>query len=66
MKALKIREHTSEELNQLYNDSVKDLLEIRVKKGMGGDPEQPLRIRTLRRDIARIRTVMREKEENHG
>lgn len=61
MKAANLREQTDEELQQLYDDTRKELFELRVKKGKGDSLEQPLRIRALRRELARISTVMREK-----
>ena len=61
MKALNIRERTDEELQQLYEDTVKEYRDIKIKKGMGDGSEQPLRVRMVRRDIARIRTVMTER-----
>lgn len=62
MKASNLREQTDEELAQLQLDTEKDLLSLHVKRGTGDASEQPLRVRTLRRDLARIRTVARERE----
>ena len=67
MKASKLREHTIEELRQLREDAAKEILELRMKKGVGDSSGQPLRIRTLRRDRARVETIIRELEmKNHG
>ncbi len=67
MKANRIREQTGEELTQLYADTRKAYADLRMKKRVGGDAEQPLKLRTLRREIARIKTVMREREiASHG
>ena len=66
MKAGKLRELTSEELAQAYRENRKELLDVRAMRGLGGEGTQPLRIRTLRRDGARIRTIMRERELNDG
>ncbi|MBN2301200.1 MAG: 50S ribosomal protein L29 [Lentisphaerae bacterium] len=62
MKAKNLREQTEEELAQQYETTIKDLFDVRVKKISGDTSEQPLRVRTLRRDVARIKTVIREKE----
>lgn len=62
MKAVNLRDQTDEELRQLRDDTAKELLELRVKRGAGGGGEQPLRIRTLRRDMARIKTILRQRE----
>ena len=64
MKASSLREQTGEELQQLLDDTKKDLFELKVKKGWGDSSEQPLRIRSLRRDLARINTVIKERELN--
>lgn len=66
MKANTIREQTSEELSQLNRDTRKELFDLRTMKGAGGAGEQPLRTRSLRRDLARILTVMRERELKNG
>jgi len=62
MKAASMREQTDDELRQLYTDTRKALLEMKLGKGTGDSSQQPLRIRSLRRDVARIMTVMRERE----
>lgn len=56
-----------EELRQLREDTAKEILEFRMKKGIGDSSGQPLRIRTLRRDLARVETVIRVLEmKKHG
>ena len=62
MKASTSREQTDDELRQLSDDTQKELFDVKIKKGWGDSAEQPLRIRTLRRDVARIKTMMRERE----
>jgi large subunit ribosomal protein L29 len=62
MKAERLRELTDEELQQAHNDATKEVVNLRQKKGMGDNSEQPLRIRTLRRELARIKTVIRQRE----
>lgn len=68
MKALKLREQSIEELQQLRNDTRKEILDIKMKKGTGDSSVgQPLRVRTLRRELARVETVIREQElKKHG
>jgi large subunit ribosomal protein L29 len=61
MKASTIREQTSEELGQLLEDTQRELVDLNVKRGVQDSSEQPLRIRSLRRDVARIKTVLGEK-----
>lgn len=61
MKAKTLREQTPEEIRQACADAVRELGELRVKRASGEETERPMRKRTLRRDIARIRTIMRER-----
>jgi large subunit ribosomal protein L29 len=61
MKATQIRELTSEELQQKYDETSQELFNLRMQKSTG-QIENPSRLRLLRREIARIRTVMNEKE----
>jgi len=62
MKASRLREQTDEELRQLCGDTRRELLDIRLKQGGSEATVQPLRMRTLRRDLARMETVLRERE----
>lgn len=61
MKAAKLREMNENEMRQLCEDSTKELQSLRMKRGAGDSSEQPLKIRTLRRELARIKTVMKER-----
>jgi len=61
MKAASVREQTDEELKQLLAEMTRELFELKGKKGIGDASGQPLRVRTLRRDLARLKTVMRER-----
>lgn len=60
MKAIKLREMTGDELAQQLADSERELFNLRVRKSTG-QVEQPLRLRTLRRDVARIKTILKER-----
>jgi len=62
VKALNLREHTDEELAQLHTDTARQYFTAKIKKASGDSGEQPLRVRALRRDLARIKTVIRERE----
>jgi ribosomal protein L29 len=61
MKTRILREQTDDELRRSHDDAVKDLFDMKLKKGMGTAPDQPLMLRTVRRDIARIKTLMKER-----
>ena len=62
MKPSKLREQSDAEIRQLLDEANKEILDLRMKKGRGDSSGQPLRIRTLRREIARIQTIIRERE----
>ena len=69
MKAAKIREQGNEELRQMQEDLSKELSALKIKKGVGEGSEQPLKVRTLRRQIARVNTIVTEREREaakHG
>jgi len=61
-KAASFREVTADELEQQLEDMQKELFNLRHQQA-SGQIEQPLRLRTLRRDVARIRTVLTEKSK---
>ncbi len=63
MKAADLREQTVEELHEAYDETRQALFNMQVRKDVDGDAgEQPLKARMLRRDAARIKTVIRERE----
>ncbi len=61
MKAEKLRDMTGEELEVKLRDLKEELFNLRFQNATA-QLENPLRIRKVRRDIARVKTVMREKE----
>lgn len=63
MKARELREKTPEELRELLRELRAELIKLRSQVEAGIRPENPGRIRALRRDIARILTILREKGE---
>jgi large subunit ribosomal protein L29 len=62
MKAKDLRDQTREELVQVCEEAAKRIFDLKAKKGLGEAAEHPLKIRLLRRDFARIKTVLREQE----
>ena len=62
MKVDKFRDQTGEELVQMFADTSRELLELKMKKNLSDSSVQPLHIKTLRRDLARIKTVQRERQ----
>jgi len=61
MKATDIREQTAEELETRLNDIKKDLFTLKFQKAIG-QLENTQAIRNLRKDIALVETILREKE----
>jgi large subunit ribosomal protein L29 len=61
MKASQIRELTLDEIEEKLLDTRKELFNLRVQDSVG-QAEQPLRIRQLRREVARILTIKTELE----
>jgi large subunit ribosomal protein L29 len=61
MKVVELKEQTREELEVKLLEAKKSLFNLKLQKSTG-QLENPLRIRNLRKDIARIKTVLREKE----
>ncbi|MBI4682317.1 MAG: 50S ribosomal protein L29 [Nitrospirae bacterium] len=59
-KATKFRTMTEEELRQEETDLRKELFNLRFQQ-VTGEIENPLRIRHIRKDIARVLTVKNEK-----
>jgi len=60
MKASEMRDKTVEELRQQQLDFKKELFNLNFQK-VTGEIENPMRIRQVRKDVARILTVINEK-----
>ena len=61
MKANEIRNLTAEELNAKLLDLKKDLFMLRMQHATN-QLDNPLKIQTVKRDIARVKTIIRERE----
>ena len=61
MKASEIRELTPEELQLRLDQSRKELVNLRMQQATS-QIENPARLHELRRDVARIRTIERERQ----
>lgn len=59
MKAKEVRDLSAEEQAQRLAESEKELFDLRIQQ-TGGQLEKPDRIRLVRREIARIKTVMNQ------
>ncbi|MDI3529731.1 MAG: large subunit ribosomal protein [Thermoanaerobacter sp.] len=61
MKAREIRELTNEELLQKLSELKAELFNLRFQLATG-QLDNPMRIRDVRKTIARIKTILRERE----
>ncbi len=60
MKVGEIRDLTLDELRVREHDLDDQIFRLRIQKSMG-QLEAPAKVRVLRRDLARVKTVLREK-----
>ena len=60
MKAAELRDLAADELGVKERELTDQLFRMRIQKAMG-QLESPEKIRTVRRDLARIKTVLRQK-----
>jgi large subunit ribosomal protein L29 len=65
MKASELRDRSPAELNRTLGDLEEQLFKLRFQKSTG-QIENPTRIREVRKDIARVLTVMREHERQEA
>lgn len=61
MKSDRLRELTREELEHQRKELEEELFNLRVRRSLQ-PPDNPLRFRQVRRQMARIKTVAREAE----
>ena len=61
MKVTEFRDLSADELQQRATDMDDQLFRLRIQKSMG-QLEAAHKLKALRRDLARVRTVLREKE----
>jgi len=59
MKMVALRDLTREELLQRKHEITEELFNLRMRKTLK-ELDNPLKLRTLRRDIARIETILSE------
>ena len=61
MKAADLRAKRSEELKAMVTELLREQFNLRMQNG-SGQLAKPSQIKTVRRDIARIKTIMKEME----
>ena len=64
MRAKEIRDLTAEEVRQKEHELAEELFRLRLR-GSTGQLDNPMRVRTLRRDLARLKTIQHERAR-HG
>jgi len=63
MKAAELREATADELRKKEQDLRKELFNLRFQQATG-EIENPMRIRAIKKNIAKILTVITEKNKS--
>ena len=63
MKVKEIRELSTEEINKKLVETKEELFNLRFQQATG-TIEKPSRIRDLRHTVARMKTVLKERETN--
>jgi large subunit ribosomal protein L29 len=63
MKVEEIRELGADELRTREKELDDQLFRLRIQKSMG-QLEAPARVRGVRKDLARVKTILREKQES--
>ncbi len=63
MKAKEIREMTNRELETKLDELKEELFNLRFQVATG-QIENPMRLKHVRKDIARVKTILRERELN--
>ncbi len=62
MKAKDLREKSSEELKSLENELKEKLFNLNFQKVLG-QLQNPMKIKETKKDIARIKTILKERGE---
>ena len=61
MKATEVRKMSTQELNTKLAELKKDLFMLRLQHAVN-QLDNPIKIAEVRKDIARVKTILREKE----
>jgi len=61
MKATEVRDLSTEELSKKLGDLKRDLFYLRMQHATN-QLDNPLKIKEVKRDIARVQTIIREKQ----
>ncbi len=61
MKAVELRKSNDQDLNKKLTELKEELFNLRFQLAVN-QLENPMRIRAVKRDIARVKTILRERE----
>jgi len=61
MKVAEVRELSVDDLRMRERDLADQLFRLRIQKSMG-QLETPIKLRLVRRDLAKVKTVLRERQ----
>ena len=63
MKMEELRKLSTEELNNKIKENKEELFNLRFQQATG-NLEKPVRLRELRKQVAKMKTIIRERENN--
>lgn len=62
IKPHELRPMSEKEIRQRIKDNVEALDKIKFQKAVGGEVKNPVQVRFLKKEIARMRTILHERE----
>lgn len=65
MKINELRKLSTEELTEKISESKRELLDLRLKNATGA-LEKPCKIREMKKDVARMKTILNERKTEAG
>ena len=66
MKFKELKEQNVDELLLRVNTLKKEIFDLRQQKSASGKAEKPSRFRTIKKEIARIQTIINERKKQDG
>lgn len=62
MKVKELRELTTEQINAKIDETKEEIFNLRMQQATG-NLEKPSRLKELRKDVARMKTILAERKE---
>ncbi len=66
MKFKELKEQNVDELLVRVNTLKKEIFDLRQQKSASGKAEKPSRFRTIKKEVARIQTIINERKKQDG